>query len=182
MKPEAPAAISLEIYSLSPSFPGLQLSQQLPRLSQLMHRATLVRSMNHSVNNAHAAAVYAALTGHDRGELGGGASASDHPSPGSVLAKLRPSPGQSLPYVVLPYKTQEGAGGPLQPGFLAGILGASFDPFWVLDDPNSPTFRVRNLSLPEKISPEQMSQRSQLLAALDRGVGKQAERSLAAMN
>jgi hypothetical protein len=182
MKPEAPVEIRGEFQPIPTSLPGLQLSEHLPRLSQLMHRATLVRSMNHSVNNSHAAAVYAALTGHDRGELGGGASASDHPSPGSVLAKLRPSPGQSLPYVVLPYKTQEGAGGPLQPGFLAGILGASYDPFWVLDDPNSPSFQVRNLSLPEKVSPDQMSQRSRLLSALDRGVGKQAERSLAAMN
>ncbi len=29
--------------------------------------------MHHGVNNAHAAAVYCALTGHDRGEIGGGA-------------------------------------------------------------------------------------------------------------
>src|SRR5437899_2190994 len=62
------------------------------------------------------------------------------------------------------------------------MLGASYDPFWVLDDPNSPSFRVRNLSLPEKISPDQMSQRSRLLSALDRGMGKQAERSLSVMN
>lgn len=182
MKPDAPVEIRGEFQPIATSLPGVQVSEHLPRLSRLMHRATLVRSMNHSVNNSHAAAVYAALTGHDRGELGGGASASDHPAPGSVLAKLRPSPTKSLPYVALPYKTQEGAGGPLQPGFLAGILGASYDPFWVLEDPNSPNFRVRNLSLAEKVSPDQMSQRSQLLSALDRGVGKQAERSLAAMN
>jgi hypothetical protein len=138
--------------------------------------------MNHSVNNSHAAAVYAALTGHDRGEQGGGAKPTDHPAPGSVLAKLRPTPDQTLPYVALPYKTQEGAGGPLQPGFLSGMLGASYDPFWVLDDPNSPSFRVRNLSLPEKISPDQMSQRNRLLSALDRGMGKHAERSLSVMN
>jgi hypothetical protein len=182
MKPDAPIEVRGEFQPISTSLPGVQVCEHLPRLSRLVHRATLVRSMNHSVNNSHAAAVYAALTGHDRGELGGGASASDHPSPGSVLAKMRPSAANSLPYVALPYKTQEGAGGPLQPGFLAGILGPSYDPFWVLDDPNSPSFHVRNLSLPEKVSPDQMSQRSQLLSALDRGVGKQAERSLSAMN
>jgi hypothetical protein len=182
MKPEAPVEIRGEFQPIATSLPGTQVSEHLPRLSQLMHRCTLVRSMNHSVNNSHAAAVYAALTGHDRGEEGGGAKPTDHPAPGSVLAKLHPSLGQSLPYVALPYKTQEGAGGPLQPGFLAGMLGASFDPFWVLDDPNSPTFRVRNLSLPEKISPEQMSQRSQLLAALDRGMGGRGGRTLSAMN
>ena len=35
--------------------------------------------------------------------------------------------------------------------------------FWVLDDPNAPSFRVQNLSLPAEISGERMSQRSQLL-------------------
>jgi hypothetical protein len=182
MKPDAPVEIRGEFQPINTSVPGVQVSEYLPHLSQLMHRCTLVRSMNHSVNNSHAAAVYAALTGHDRGEQGGGAKPTDHPAPGSVLAKLRPTPDQTLPYVALPYKTQEGAGGPLQPGFLAGMLGASYDPFWVLDDPNSPSFRVRNLSLPETVSPDQMSQRSRLLSDLDRGMGKHAERSLSVMN
>jgi hypothetical protein len=182
MKPDAPVEIRGEFRPIATSLPGTQLCEHLPKLSQHMHRATLVRSMNHSVNNAHAAAVYVALTGHDRGEEGGGAKPTDHPCPGAVLAKLRPVAGQSLPYVALPYKTQEGAGGPLQPGFLAGMLGASYDPFWVLDDPNSPSFRVRNLSLPEQISPGRMSERSQLLAELDHRRGYRAERTLAVMN
>ena len=145
-----------------------------------MHRATLVRSMNHSVNNAHAAAVYAALTGHDRGEQGGGAKPTDHPCPGAVLAKLRPPTAGTLPYVALPYKTQEGAGGPLQPGFLAGMIGAAYDPFWVLDDPNAPSFRVRNLSLPDDVSSSRQADRSRLLSELDRG--QRSERALSVMN
>src|SRR5688572_5355194 len=73
MKPEAPTEIRGEFRPIATSLQGTQICEHLPRLSQLMHRATLVRSMNHSVNNSHAAAVYAALTGHDRGEQGGGA-------------------------------------------------------------------------------------------------------------
>jgi hypothetical protein len=180
MKPDAPIEIRGEFRPIATSLPGTQICEHLPRLAQLMHRATLVRSMNHSVNNSHAAAVYAALTGHDRGEQGGGAKPTDHPSPGSVLARLRPPARGTLPYVALPYKTQEGAGGPLQPGFLAGILGASYDPFWVLEDPNSPAFRVRNLSLPEGMSSGRLSDRSKLLADLDRG--QRAERALDAMS
>ncbi|MEZ6045547.1 MAG: hypothetical protein R3C11_08205 [Planctomycetaceae bacterium] len=57
----------------------------MPRLARQMHLATVVRSMHHGVNNAHAAAVYAAMTGHDRGEVGGGTLPTDNPSPGSVL-------------------------------------------------------------------------------------------------
>jgi len=180
MKPDAPVEIRGEFRPIGTSLPGVQLCEHLPRLAQHMHRATLVRSMNHSVNNAHAAAVYAALTGHDRGEQGGGAKPTDHPCPGAVLAKLRPPAAGTLPYVALPYKTQEGAGGPLQPGFLAGMLGASYDPFWVLDDPNAPSFRVRNLSLPDEVTSSRMADRSQLLSELDRG--QRAERALAVMN
>jgi hypothetical protein len=98
------------------------------------------------------------------------------------LAKLRPTGASALPYVSLPYKTQEGAGGPLQPGFLAGFLGAEYDPFWVLDDPSSPQFHVRNLSLPEGVSPARMTGRSRLLTSLDRRVSRKVERSLAAMD
>ena len=35
------------------SLSGVQVSEHLPKLSQQMHRATLVRSMRHGVNNAH---------------------------------------------------------------------------------------------------------------------------------
>jgi len=180
MKPDAPVEIRGEFRPIATSLPGVSLCEHLPRLAQHMHRAALVRSMNHSVNNSHAAAVYAALTGHDRGEQGGGAKPSDHPCPGAVLAKLRPPPAGTLPYVALPYKTQEGAGGPLQPGFLAGMLGASYDPFWVLDDPNAPSFRVRNLSLPDEVTSSRMADRSRLLTQLDRG--QRAERALSVMN
>jgi hypothetical protein len=182
MKPAAPAEIRGEFSPIATSLAGVSLCEHLPRLSKAMHHATLVRSMNHSVNNSHAAAVYAALTGHDRGEQGGGAKPTDHPAPGAVLAKLRPAGATALPYVSLPYKTQEGAGGPLQPGFLAGFLGAQYDPFWVLDDPNAPQFHVRNLSLPDGVAAPRMAGRSRLLSLLDRRVMREADRSLGAMD
>jgi len=182
MKPSGPVEIRGEFNPISSSLGGVSVSEHLPRLSRQMHRVTLVRSMNHSVNNSHAAAVYAALTGHDRGEQGGGAKPNDHPPPGAVLSKLRPPRAGSLPYVTLPYKTKEGAGGPLQPGFLAGLIGAAYAPLWVLDDPNSPKFHVRNLSLPAGVAEQRMHERGQLLSSLDRGLERTADRTLAAMN
>ncbi len=166
MKPEAPAEIRGEFRPIRSSVPGVMLCEHLPKLARLMHHVTLVRSMHHSVNNSHAAAVYAALTGHDRGEQGGGARPTDYPPPGAVLAKLRASES-SLPYVALPYKTKEGAGGPLQPGFLGGFIGASYDPFWVLSDPNAEGFRARNLTLSGGVSSGRMAGRGELLSRLD---------------
>src|SRR5437764_4337698 len=90
MKPDAPAEVRGEFKPIATSVPGVQLCEHLPRLARLMHHCTLVRSVHHSVNNAHAAAVYAGLTGHDRGEKGGGARGTDHPALGSVLGLCRP--------------------------------------------------------------------------------------------
>lgn len=182
MKPEGPIEIRGEFQPIQSSLPGVQVSEHLPRLAREMHRGTLIRSMNHSVNNSHAAAVYAALTGHDRGEQGGGAKPSDHPSPGSVLARLRPAANRTLPYISLPYKTQEGAGGPLQPGFLAGFMGPTYDPFWVLNNPDAPDFEVQNLALPEQVSATRMQHRSGLLQGLGRGLNVQRDVNLAAID
>jgi uncharacterized protein (DUF1501 family) len=182
MKPDGPVDIRGEFQPIPSSLDGVQLCEHLPRLARCMHLTTLIRSMQHSVNNSHAAAVYAALTGHDRGEQGGGAMPGDHPSPGAVLSRLRPTGGNALPYVSLPYKTQEGAGGPLQPGFLAGFIGPTYDPFWVLEDPNSPQFRVNNLSLPDGITASRMKGRTNLLTNLGQGLAKQTEPRVNAMD
>jgi hypothetical protein len=125
--------------------------------------------MNHSVNNAHALAVYTAMTGHDRGDanvaIGNGAS--DHPSPGALLARLRPSSSEAVPHVALPYITKEGAGGPPQPGFFGGLLGRQYDPLWVLKDPNAADFSVPELTLATEVSIERLALRGQLLTSLN---------------
>ena len=172
MKPDAPAEIRGPFQPIRTSLPGVQFCEHLPKLARLVHRTTLVRSMHHSVNNSHAAAVYAALTGHDRGEQGGGAKPEDHPPPGSVLTKLRPSGKTAVPYVTLPYKTKEGASGPLQPGFLAGILGRGYDPFWVLQNPDAADFRVPNLMPAEGVTPGRLAGRGELLAKLNAPFGR----------
>ena len=170
MKPDAPSEIRGEFQPIDSSLPGVSVGEHLPRLARQMNRVTLIRSMNHSVNNSHAAAVYAALTGHDRGEFGGGALPTDRPSPGSVLARFRPPENRTFPYVALPYKTKEGAGGPLQPGFLAGLMGQTYDPFWVLNNPDAADFHVENLALPEYVSHERLRNSGELLAGLGSGL------------
>ncbi len=170
MKPLAPDGIRGEFRTIATSLPGYGMCEHLPRLATQMHRAAVVRSMHHSINNAHAAAVYAALTGHDRGEVGGGTLPSDNPSPGSVMAMLRP-PGQAIiPHVTLPYITKEGAGGPPQPGFFGGYLGQTYDPLFVLRDPNSPDFAIPELTLTTDVTSARLTSRRTLFTELDRRV------------
>ena len=171
MKPHAPDGIRGEFKPIATSLTGYQISEHLPRLSQHMHRATVVRSMHHTVNNSHGAAVYTALTGHDRGEVGGLASQNDHPHMGAVLAKLRPSPPNVLSHVHLPYITQEGAGNPPQPGFFAGFLGRSYDPLFVLNDPNAPSFSVPELTLQQDVAAARLSLRRELFQKVSGTLG-----------
>ncbi|MFN5530428.1 MAG: DUF1501 domain-containing protein [Planctomycetaceae bacterium] len=166
MKPDAPDGIRGEFKPIASSLPGYSVSEHLPHLAQWMHRSLVVRSMHHSVNNSHAAAVYASLTGHDRGEIGGGARPDDHPSLGSVLSRLRPVSRQVFPHVHLPYITKEGAGGPPQPGFFGGILGRATDPLFVLKNPNEPDFRIPELSPSTEVSEERLSRRRGLMSLL----------------
>ena len=121
MKPDGPSESRGEFKPIDTSLPGVQLSEHLPKLAQQMHHCSLVRSMHHSVNNSHAAAVYVSMTGHDRGEQGGGFQPTDNPSPGALAALLRPTPPEVAPHVTMPYKTLEGANGPPQPGFFGNI-------------------------------------------------------------
>jgi hypothetical protein len=174
VKPDAPDGISGEFSPIPTSLPGYFVSDQMPKLSRHMHRATVVRSMHHGVNNAHAAAVYAAMTGHDRGEIGGGTRPTDYPTPGSVLSMIRPPDRPIVPQVHLPYITAEGAGGPPQPGFFAGILGRSRDPLFVLRDPNSPEFAIPELTLLADVSTERLALRRRLFETVDSQLREQA--------
>lgn len=168
VKPEAADGIRGEFSPIATSLPGYFVSDQMPKLARQMHRATVVRSMHHGVNNAHAAAVYAAMTGHDRGEIGGGTRPTDYPTPGSVLAMVRPPDRPIVSQVHLPYITAEGAGGPPQPGFFAGILGRSRDPLFVLRDPNAPEFAIPELTLLADVSTERLALRRRLFETVDR--------------
>jgi hypothetical protein len=84
--------------------------------------------------------------------------------------------------VSLPYKTKEGAGGPLQPGFLAGFMGPTYDPFWVLNNPDAPDFHVDNLSLPDPVTADRMQDRSRLLLDLGRGLRASKEPAITAID
>lgn len=175
MKPETADKIRGEFDPIPTSLPGYFMSEHLPRMGQLAHRSTIVRSMHHGVNNAHAAAVYAAMTGHDRGEIGGGARPTDYPTPGSVVAIRRPPEQNAVSHVVLPYITKEGAKGPPQPGFFGGFVGRHHDPMFVLKDPNAADFSIPELTLQTGVSAERLTVRRELFAGLDQRVSEQTK-------
>jgi hypothetical protein len=177
-KPDAPPEIRGEFKPISTSVPGVFFGEHLPKFARQMHRCTLIRSAHHSVNNAHAAAVYCALTGHDRGEIGGGARPDDYPAIGSVVGMQRPPVHPVVPHVMLPYITKEGAGGPPQPGFYGGWLGKTHDPLIILRNPNDADFGLPELTLGPDIDPARFDARKHLAGQIGTAMGKNGSKSL----
>jgi hypothetical protein len=184
MKPAAPVEIRGEFKPIATTVPGVQFGEHLPRLARWMHRSCLVRSVHHSVNNAHAAAVYVGLTGHDRGDanVAIGTGPNDYPAIGSVMSLCRPPAAAVVPFVSLPYITAEGAGGPPQPGFFGGWLGRTFDPLFVLRDPNSPKFGMPELSLTGDMTRRRLDARKHLVDQVGNAPGREGERRLQEMD
>jgi hypothetical protein len=168
-KPDAPAEIRGEFKPIQTSVPGVFFGEHLPKFARRMHHCTVIRSAHHSVNNAHAAAVYCSLTGHDRGEIGGGARPDDYPCIGSVVGMQHPPKEAVVPHVLLPFITKEGAGGPPQPGFFGGWLGKPRDPLIILRDPNAADFALPELTLGPDIDPARFDARKHLATSLTRG-------------
>jgi hypothetical protein len=73
-----------------------------------------------------------------------------------------------MPYVLMPYLTAEGAGGPPQPGFLGGWLGKTSDPFLVLNGGKDPDgFNLPALVPGLGMTSDRVRDRRQLLNGLN---------------
>lgn len=170
MKPDLPAEMRSEFQPIATTIPGVHLCEHLPRLSRLMSNFALVRSVHHD-QVAHAPAVYTALTGVKSNVRAGilGARPTDHPAIGSVVGAFRPPTEAVMPYVMLPHLTQEGAGGPPQPGFLGGWLGRTHDPFLVLSNGPS-TLSMPALAPGQGMTAERVQDRYRLLTGINHTV------------
>jgi hypothetical protein len=132
-KPDAPVEIRGEFKTRLTSLPGIAISEHLPRLAARTGRYTMVRSVTHT-DNDHAVGTYLALTGysHPRARPLGiepPESATDMPSMGSVLSKIRTPARPVFPYVTLGDLRHFGNHDSM--GQNAGCLGKIFDPFTV---------------------------------------------------
>ncbi|MCA9199168.1 MAG: DUF1501 domain-containing protein, partial [Planctomycetales bacterium] len=64
MKPNAPDGVRSPYKPISTNVPGMQVCELLPRVSRIMDKVCLIRTMTHTMNN-HASAGYYAISGHE---------------------------------------------------------------------------------------------------------------------
>ena len=138
-KENVPDNVKSVFRPISTQIPGVRFTENLPHLSQINDRFTMIRSMSYSPNGLfnHTAAIYQMMTGYTTDKVSPSGqleppSPKDFPNFGSNIIKLRPVDEPMLPFVMLPRPLQEsnvvGKGG------TAGFLGKSFDPYTLYPD------------------------------------------------
>ncbi|MFO0909611.1 MAG: DUF1501 domain-containing protein [Isosphaeraceae bacterium] len=151
-KPEATADVRGEFKPIDTAVPGLRISEVFPRLAKVMDQATLIRSMT-SPENDHDRAAHHMLTGYRPSP------ALVYPGYGSVVTRSREGNRTAIPsYVAIPDAPIFSSSGYLTP---------AYDPFAVLGDPNSPSFRVRDLTPPDRLTLDRLRRRREMVRALD---------------
>jgi hypothetical protein len=169
MKPQAPAEVRGDFRPTASSVPGMVMCEHLPRMARMASHYTILRTLHH-VNRNHNPACAWMLTGVDpRSDNAAQLAprADDPPALGSVAARLSPSRSGVPSSVMMPARLVD-QGVPVR-GQTAGWLGTSYDPFWILQEPNAPGFRVGEFAPQEAMPVGRLTDRRKLLAALDRG-------------
>ena len=165
MKPGAPDNVRGEFKPISTSVPGLHVCEHLPRMSRLMHKVALVRSVHHN-NRLHDSASTEILTGRpspngDREEAA--PIPQFFPSHGATLSYLRENLSVDVPHVALPYIFRNVVNVPCQGG---GFLGAAYDPVRIDVNPDNRLYRLGAVEVAGDLGFERIQERTQLLATL----------------
>jgi hypothetical protein len=167
-KPEAPAEFRGPLRAIETCVPGIQVSELLPAHARMMNKMSIIRSMGHTIDinsGDHFTAEHVTLTGYNGG-VRDGRTGPVNPSFGSVIARLKGPRREGIPpYIGLPEIHTSN----VIPGYhSATYLGAAYDPFVALGDPNSPTYQVPSLTLADGVSLSRLEDRRRLRAEFDR--------------
>ncbi len=153
--------------------PGIQISERLPRLAKLAHQFAILRSATHPFSAHNSSAAYA-LSGHSPGsDANIRPSPNDHPTYGSVVARVLPKLGGMPPFVLTPtYLFDMGFPTPSAGG---GWMGSRYDPLPAVRNrmmARSPKWEGKmpipeGLGLPDDLSAERLHERVRLLGEMD---------------
>ena len=166
MKPNAPADVRNIFNPISSNLPGVQVCELLPRMAKVMDKVCLVRTIGHTMKN-HNSAGYYSLTGHapptDDQRLRD--SLDLFPAYGSIVDRFAPAANGLPTFVSYPHVIRDGS---VTPGQHASFLGKTYNPLFVAQDPNSSSFGLPELALPDSLSPERLARRQEVLNIIDR--------------
>lgn len=172
-KENVPDNVKSVFKPISTKIPGVQFTENLPRLSEVNDRFTMIRSMSYTPNGLfnHTAAIYQMMTGYTTDKVSPSGqleppSPKDFPNFGSNIIKLRPVDEPMLPFVMLPRPLQES--NVIGKGGTAGFLGKSFDPYTLypegddLDMSKMERIKIDDLKLRKEVFDIRLKRRAKL--------------------
>ena len=155
-KPDAPLEIRGEFNTIPTRIPGVRITEHFPMLAQQFDKLSLIRGHDPQ-NGSHGVADHIMMSGHRFNP------ALPFPCFGSVVAKERGYRDCMFPFVQLGRNIDRRFN-----GGVAGFLGDQYNAFEVHEDPSSPAFRVRDLSIPDENDRRRLERRYTMLSELDR--------------
>jgi Protein of unknown function (DUF1501) len=180
-KDNVPANVKSVFKPIETKLPGIQFTEVLPKLAQVIDKATLIRSMSYTPVGLfnHTAAIYQMLTGYTADKVSPSGqleppSPKDFPNVGSNISRLKPPTVPMLPFVMMPRPLQEsnvvGKGGS------AGFLGRAYDPYLLyppgddMDMTKMERIRIDDLKLRDEVSSGRLERRAKLRETIDGGM------------
>src|SRR5262245_56225535 len=180
-KEDVPDKVKSVFKSIPTKLTGVHVTELLPKISQILDKTTLIRSMSYSPNGLfnHTAAIYQMHTGYTTDKVSASGqleppSPKDFPTFGSNIVKFKPPTVPMLPFVMMPRPLQEsnvvGKGGS------AGFLGKGYDPYLLyptgddMDLAKMERIRTDDLKLREELTPIRMERRATLRETIAKGM------------
>jgi hypothetical protein len=161
LKPNAPEGIRGQFKPIDTKVDGIQISEHLPKTAQVIDKATIIRSLAHTIPSHGIAATWM-TTGNKP------TAATQFPALGSLATKLLQTDVGVPPYVTFS-ELRNGTVGQ------AGYLGTAYNPFIVEGaggggrGQGGNSLRVRGITLPTGFTLEELENRDKLLAGFDKG-------------
>jgi hypothetical protein len=166
-KPNAPVEFRGPFGTIPTKLTGVRFCELFPKLAGMSDKFAVLRSL-HTLSNDHGVAGTIGLTGSAAGGTGlDGKPLPGTPQPamGAVVSKAMAGRDADLPpFLVVGGKLHQGKKPIIGEG--GGKLGAMYDPMRLEYDPATGT-KVPALQLPKELTPERLTDRLTLRAALD---------------
>jgi Protein of unknown function (DUF1501) len=176
LKPDAPSHFRGEFRPIASNIPGIQVCEHLPRLAAQADKYCLIRSMNHE-HPRHGWGLYYMLSGrrHNRPDLDAPPTADDFPGLGALVNRLHAGRRGVPTAVTLPRWNRFLDLPNDYAGEKAGFLGSAYDPWLVRSLGDGQSFQPEGLALPVDVPVGRLSERRQLLSAVDRQIASWGE-------
>lgn len=164
-KPDAVSQYRGPFGAISTNVSGIQFSEMLPEQAKIADRLAILRTVRHGTGD-HTKGNHWMLTGFEGPDFNKPDNkVQRRPALGSVVSALRGSNRAGMPaYAAAPHLR----GGTDNLFHYAAYVGGAHNPFVTNSDPNTPEFRVRDLSLARGLTFDRLENRRLLLQTIDR--------------